>query len=114
MTATIAPLTERPAWKALEAHYQQVRELSLQKLFRDDPGRGQRLTAEAAGLYLDYSKNHLTDETLKLLLQLADVGQLPLLKPGETCSMVSSYDRTGGNDRAIVTSRALRPGLESG
>jgi glucose-6-phosphate isomerase len=65
------PLTERPAWKALEAHYQQVRELHLRKLFGDDPGRGERMTVEAAGLYLDYSKNRVTAETLKLLLQLA-------------------------------------------
>ncbi len=72
MTAAIAPLTERPAWKALEAHYQQVREVHLKQLFADDPGRGERLTAEAVGLYLDYSKNRLTDETLKLLLQLAE------------------------------------------
>ena len=72
MTTGMAPLTERPAWKALEAHYQQVRELHLRKLFADDPGRGERLTAEAVGLYLDYSKNRITDETLKLLLQLAE------------------------------------------
>ena len=71
MTTGTAPLTERPAWKALEAHYQQVRELHLRRLFGDDPGRGERMTAEAVGLYLDYSKNRLTDETLKLLLQLA-------------------------------------------
>src|SRR5208337_1851877 len=72
MTANILPLTERPAWKALEAHYQQVRELHLRKLFGDDPSRGERMTAEAVGLYLDYSKNRITDETIKLLLQLAE------------------------------------------
>ncbi|MGO9175463.1 MAG: glucose-6-phosphate isomerase [Desulfobaccales bacterium] len=72
MTTGMAPLTERPAWKALEAHYHQVRELYLRKLFGDDPGRGQRMTAEAVGLYLDYSKNRITDQTLKLLLQLAE------------------------------------------
>jgi glucose-6-phosphate isomerase len=72
MTKQIAPLTERPAWKALEAHYKNVRELHLRKLFADDPKRGERMTAEAVGLYLDYSKNRITDETLKLLLQLAD------------------------------------------
>src|SRR5208282_5316404 len=71
MTTGMAPLTERPAWKALEAHYQQVRGLHLRKLFGDDPGRGERMTAEAVGLYLDYSKNRITGETLKLLLQLA-------------------------------------------
>src|SRR6266850_2098073 len=72
MTKQIAPLAERQAWKALEAHYKNVRELHLRKLFADDPARGERLTAEAVGLYLDYSKNRITDETLKLLLQLAD------------------------------------------
>jgi glucose-6-phosphate isomerase len=72
MTATLAPLSARPAWKALEAHYQQVRQLHLKQLFADDPRRGERLTVEAVGLYLDYSKNRVTDETLKLLLQLAE------------------------------------------
>ncbi len=72
MTTGMAPLTERPAWKALETHYHQVRELHLRKLFGDDPGRGERMTAEAVGLYLDYSKNRITDQTLKLLLQLAE------------------------------------------
>jgi glucose-6-phosphate isomerase len=71
MTKEIAPLTERQAWKALEAHYQNVRELHLRKFFADDPTRGERMTAEAVGLYLDYSKNRITDETLKLLLKLA-------------------------------------------
>ncbi|MGO9621518.1 MAG: glucose-6-phosphate isomerase [Desulfobaccales bacterium] len=72
MTDSNLPLTERPAWKALGAHYQQIRELHLRKLFGDDPGRGERMTAEAVGLYLDYSKHRITDATLKLLLQLAE------------------------------------------
>jgi glucose-6-phosphate isomerase len=72
MTAQIAPLTERQAWKALEAHHKNVRELHLRKFFSDDPKRAERMTAEAVGLYLDYSKNRVTDETLKLLLQLAE------------------------------------------
>ena len=72
MAAQIAPLTERQAWKGLAAHYRNIRDLHLRKLFADDPKRGERMTVEALGLYLDYSKNRLTDETLKLLLQLAD------------------------------------------
>ena len=72
MTKPIAPLTERPAWKALEAHHKNIREVYLRKLFADDPKRGERMTAEAVGLYLDYSKNRVTDETLKLLVQLAE------------------------------------------
>src|SRR5215469_1534624 len=72
MTAGTQSHTSRPAWKALEAHYKKVRELHLRKLFADDPKRGERMTAEAVGIYLDYSKNRITDETLKLLLQLAE------------------------------------------
>src|SRR5262245_34494628 len=72
MSAQVAPLTERKAWKALEAHHKNVRDLHLRKLFADDPRRAERMTAEAVGLYLDYSKNRVTDETLKLLLQLAE------------------------------------------
>ena len=71
MAAKVAALTDRPAWKALEAHYQQIRELHLRRLFADDPARGERFTLEAAGIFLDYSKNRITPETLKLLLQLA-------------------------------------------
>ena len=71
MTAGIARLSERQAWKALAAHHKNVRELHLRKLFADDPKRGERMTVEAVGLYLDYSKNRITDETLKLLFQLA-------------------------------------------
>src|SRR5687768_2608797 len=71
MTA-IAPLTTRAAWKALEAHYSKIRHLHLRTLFTDDATRGERMAVEAAGLYLDYSKNRITDETLTLLLQLAD------------------------------------------
>ena len=65
------PLTERPAWKELGVHFQKVRELQLRQLFAGQPERGTRMTAEAAGIYLDYSKNRVTDETLKILLQLA-------------------------------------------
>jgi glucose-6-phosphate isomerase len=72
MTTAIAPLTARPAWRALQAHHEKVRDLHLRTLFDQDPKRGERLTAEAAGLYLDYSKNRITDETLDLLMQLAD------------------------------------------
>ena len=72
MTADVPYLTERPAWKALERHHQELRDLHLRDLFADDPERGERLTAEAAGVYLDYSKNRVIDETLRLLLQLAE------------------------------------------
>jgi glucose-6-phosphate isomerase len=65
-------LTTLPAWKALAAHHARVRDVHLRKLFAEDPGRGERLTAEAAGVLLDYSKNRITDETLNLLLQLAE------------------------------------------
>ncbi len=66
------PLRERPAWAALGAHYEAVRDTHLRELFAQDPTRGERMTAEGAGLYLDYSKNRITDETLTLLTQLAE------------------------------------------
>ncbi len=65
-------INELPVWKDLEAHYREVRELHLRELFSEDPERGMRMTAEGAGLYLDYSKNRITGETLKLLLRLAE------------------------------------------
>src|SRR5262245_14466292 len=68
----VTPLTERPAWKALQAHNQQIRATSLRDLFAQDPTRGERLAVEAEGLYFDYSKHRVTDETLRLLLQLAE------------------------------------------
>jgi glucose-6-phosphate isomerase len=71
MTNSI-PLNERPAWKALQAHYQQIQGTHLKQLFADDPKRGERFTVEAGGIFLDYSKNRITDETLKLLIQLAE------------------------------------------
>src|ERR1700747_12376 len=72
MTPAIQSLTGRPAWKALEAHFQKVRDLHLRQLFADDQERGERFVVEGAGLYLDYSKNRVTRETVSLLLQLAD------------------------------------------
>src|SRR5882672_2914954 len=69
---TNRPLSERPAWKDLEAHFKKVRKQHLRQLFAADPERGQRMTAEAAGVYLDYSKNRITDQTIKLLFQLAE------------------------------------------
>jgi glucose-6-phosphate isomerase len=72
MTTGTQSVTASSAWKALEAHYQKIRELHLRKLFADDPKRGERMAIEAAGIYLDYSKNRITDETLTLLLQLAE------------------------------------------
>ena len=72
MTGHSKPLTKLPAWKALDAHCKKVQSLHLRTLFADDPKRGERMTAEAAGIYLDYSKNRITDETLRLLVQLAE------------------------------------------
>src|ERR1700752_3067903 len=65
-------LTERPAWKPLEKHHSQIRDVHLRQLFADDPRRGERLTADAAGIFLDFSKNRVTEETIGLLLQLAE------------------------------------------
>src|SRR5258706_9475413 len=72
MPTATKSVTELPAWNTLSAHFQKVGRLHLRELFAQDPKRGERLTAEAAGLYLDYSKNRIIDETLNLLLQLAE------------------------------------------
>ena len=94
MTATIQPPTQRPAWKALAAHHQKVQKLHLRHLFAADPKRGERMTAEAAGLFLDYSKNRVTDETLKLLLRLAEEsglsGQIDAMFRGEKINLTEN------------------------
>jgi glucose-6-phosphate isomerase len=70
------PAVKRQVWRDLGAHYKKVKDLHLRQLFADAPGRGERLSAQALGLYLDYSKNRITDETLRLLIRLADVSGL--------------------------------------
>jgi len=75
MSAT--PLRERKAWQALRRHYDEIAGRHLRDLFAEDPGRGERLTAEAVGLYLDYSKNRVTDETMRLLVELAEESGVP-------------------------------------
>jgi len=72
MSTKPTPLTSRPAWRALEKHVLAIGDLHLRTLFADDPARGERLTAEGAGLFLDYSKNRVTDETMGLLVRLAE------------------------------------------
>ena len=87
-------LTERPAWKALEDHYAAMRNLHLRQLFADDPCRGERLSAEAAGIYLDYSKQHITDETIRLLVRLA-----------EECDLRERIDAMFRGERINVTEK---------
>jgi glucose-6-phosphate isomerase len=72
MSTDRAPLAQRPAWRSLAAHYQQIKDVHLRTLFAEDPQRGQRLALEVAGLYFDYSKNRVTGETLGLLVRLAE------------------------------------------
>ena len=71
-TTKTRPLTRRAAWKALQTHFKAIRDSHLRTLFEQDPQRGERLTVEGAGLFFDYSKNRVTDETLRLLVQLAE------------------------------------------
>ena len=77
----VAPLRQRPAWAALERHHAEIGDRHLRELFADDPDRGERLRVEAVGLYLDYSKNRVTDETMRLLLQLAEESHLEEHRP---------------------------------
>ena len=97
------PLRRRAAWKALEAHLPSVRDITLRTLFAHEPDRGRRLTARAAGLYLDYSKNRVTDETLKLLLLLAEESDLR----GRIDAMFRG-DRINATENRAVLHVALR------
>ncbi len=85
-------LTQRPAWKALQAHYEDVRNRHLRDMFADDPRRGERLTAQGAGLYLDYSKNRVTEKTLRLLRDLA-----------EECGLRERIDAMFGGEKINLT-----------
>ena len=76
MAKKMAPLTQLASWKALEQHYQEIKPLHLRKLFQEDPGRAERLSLESLGIYLDYSKNRVTQNTMRLLLDLAETVDL--------------------------------------
>ena len=96
---TVTPLRSRPAWHALEDHAEAIRPRHLRELFAADPDRGERLTAEAAGLYLDYSKNRVTDETLRLLVALAD-GVRPARSARDAMFARRAHQRLRGPGRA--------------
>jgi glucose-6-phosphate isomerase len=94
----VIPLRERTAWKALERHHGEIVGSHLRQLFIDDPTRGERLTAEAAGIYLDYSKNRITDETIRLLLDLAEESNLP----GRRDAMFRGEHINVSEDRSVL------------
>jgi glucose-6-phosphate isomerase len=96
-------LTETSAWKTLEAHYQTISELHLRQIFEKDPLRGERLTLEAAGIYLDYSKNRITDETIQLLVQLAKERGL-----GPRITAMFSGEKINTTEQRAVLHTALR------
>lgn len=100
------PLTQRPEWQALTEHHRQTNDVHLRQLFAQDPARGERLTAEAAGLYLDYSKNRITDETLRLLLALAEAAGLR--RASTPCSAVRRSTSPSG--ARCCTWRCAPPG----
>jgi glucose-6-phosphate isomerase len=102
-TATRNSAVKGQAWKKLAIHFEQVRELHLRQLFADDPQRGTRFTAEALGLYLDYSKNRITDETLKLLVQLAQESGLR-----ERIDAMFRGDKINITEKRAVLHTALR------
>ncbi len=109
-------LTERPAWRALKEHHQEIRALQLRQVFADDPRRGTRLTAEAAGLYLDYSKHLVTDETLDLLLRLADdcdlAGRIEAMFSGQIVNVTEQRAVLHVALRAPATERILVGGVD--
>ena len=100
---TRRPASKRQAWKDLGAHYKKVGETHLRQLFADDPKRGERLTAEALGLFLDYSKNRITDETVKLLIRLAEESRLR-----ERIDAMFRGDKINLTEKRAVLHTALR------
>jgi glucose-6-phosphate isomerase len=103
MAGRLKGFTRRPAWKALSAHYKQIRETHLRKMFADDPKRGERFTSEAVGIFFDYSKNRITDETLRLLLQLAEESGLR-----ERIDAMFRGDKINVSEKRAVLHVALR------
>ena len=103
MTSAIAPPRSREAWKALAAHQLNMRRVTLQQLFADDPERGRRLATEGAGIYFDYSKNRVTDETVRLLVQLANESGLR-----EHIDAMFRGDRINVSENRAVLHVALR------
>jgi glucose-6-phosphate isomerase len=114
-TAQTQLLTERPAWKALAEHSQSIRSLHLRQLFAHDPGRGERFAVEAAGIYLDYSKNRITDETIALLLQLAEEcglrGRIAAMFRGEQINVTEKRAVLHTALRAPETERIVVDGI---
>src|SRR5689334_23263518 len=98
MTTNSTWLTERPAWQALTAHHATIKDVHLRKLFADDPQRGERLTTEAVGLYFDYSKHRVTDETIRLLLGLAEECRLQ----DRIAAMFGGEKINNTEDRAVL------------
>ncbi len=105
---TSPPVVTRRAWKDLAAHYKKIREVHLRQLFEDDPKRGERLTAEAVGLYFDYSKNRITDETLALLIRLAHEFRLQ-----ERIDAMFRGDKINVTEKRAVLHTALRAPREA-
>ena len=103
------PLRERKAWQALQRHYDEIAGRHLRDLFAGDPGRGERLTAEAAGIYLDYSKNRITDETMRLLVELAEESGVPERRD----AMFRGEHINVSEDRAVLHVALRMPAGES-
>ncbi len=105
----VPPLRERKAWQALEHHQTEIVRRSLRELFATDPERGERLTAEAEGIYLDYSKNRITDETMRLLVELAEESGLPRHRD----AMFAGEHINVSEDRAVLHVALRMPATES-
>ena len=103
------PLRERKAWQALQRHYDEIAGRHLRDLFAGDPGRGERLTAEAAGIHLDYSKNRITDETMRLLVELAEESGVPERRD----AMFRGEHINVSEDRAVLHVALRMPARES-
>src|ERR1035437_4428762 len=122
-SSPLLPLNQRPACKALETHAQTIQATNLRQLFAEDSGRGQRLTAEADGIFLDYSKNRITDETMRLLVQLAEEsglrGKIDAMFRGDKINRTENRAvlhvalRAPAGERIVVDGEDVVPGVHA-
>jgi glucose-6-phosphate isomerase len=120
VATSATPLTQRAEWRTLGEHFQKIRDVHLRTLFAEDPTRGERFGLEAVGLHLDYSKNRVTDETLRLLVRLAEAARIDAMFRGEKINITEQRAvlhvalRAPRNQQILVDGKDVVPEVHAG